>query len=115
VNGAVREGVLIPRAGTTLAHAISTVTLCSLILLLSWATIGWIRPMTSMDAWTIGGLWLVMTPAFEFLAGHYLFGNPWSRLFEDYNVLNGRIWILVLLTTVIAPRITMFTAVLSLR
>jgi len=51
----------------------------------------------------IGVLWLVLTLAFEFLAGHYVFGNPWSRLWTDYDVLRGRIWILVLVTTLVAP------------
>ena len=63
----------------------------------------WVRPLTRGDAWTVGVLWLVLTLAFEFLAGHYLFHNPWERLFADYNVAQGRIWILVLITTVLAP------------
>jgi len=46
-----------------------------------------------------------LTLAFEFLAGHYLFHNPWSRLLEDYDVARGRIWILVLFTTLLAPRV----------
>jgi hypothetical protein len=48
---------------------------------------------------------VALTLAFEFLAGHYLFGNPWSRLLEDYDVFRGRIWILVLITTAVAPRL----------
>jgi hypothetical protein len=46
---------------------------------------------------------LGLTVGFEFLAGHYLFGNPWRRLLEDYNVVRGRVWMLVLLTTALAP------------
>ena len=41
--------------------------------------------------------------AFEFLAGHYVFGTPWSELLADYNVFRGRIWVLVLITTATAP------------
>jgi hypothetical protein len=42
--------------------------------------------------------------AFEFLAGHCLFGNPWSRLLdEDYDVFRARVWVLALLTTAAAP------------
>ena len=103
VNGAIREAWILPRAGDATAHAISTVMLCALVQLQSWLTIGWIRPLTARDAWTIGGLWVSLTVAFEFLAGHFLFGNPWSRLLEDYNILRGRVWVLVLLTTAVAP------------
>ena len=52
---------------------------------------------------TIGAGWVVLTLAFEFLAGHYLFANSWERLLADYNVAQGRIWILVLITTLLAP------------
>ena len=102
-NAGVREALITPSMGASAGHVISTITLCAAILLLSWLTIGWIRPRSSGDAWAIGGLWLGLTVAFEFLAGHYLFGNPWSRLLEDYNVIRGRVWVLVLLTTALAP------------
>jgi hypothetical protein len=102
-NAGVREALITPGMGASAGHVISTITLCAAILVLSWLTIGWIRPRSSGDAWAIGGLWFGLTVAFEFLAGHYLFGNPWSRLLEDYNVLRGRVWVLVLLTTALAP------------
>ena len=54
------------------------------------------------DAWTIGVMWLAMTLAFEFLAGHYFFRTPWATLLADYNLLAGRLWILVLVATVTA-------------
>jgi hypothetical protein len=102
-NAGVRETLITPSMDASAGHVISTFTLCAAILLLSWLTIGWIRPRSSGDAWAIGGLWIGLTVAFEFLAGHYLFGNPWSRLLEDYNVFRGRVWVLVLLTTALAP------------
>ena len=105
INGGIREFWLIPRAGASVGHAISTVALCVLILLLGLATIRWIRPVTAREAWAIGSLWLGLTMSFEFLAGHYLFGNSWSRLLEDYDILRGRIWVLVLVTTAVAPRV----------
>jgi hypothetical protein len=105
VNGALREGLLIPAIGDVAGRAVSTLLLSGLILLLTYLTIRWIHPRSSREAWTIGGLWVASTLAFEFLAGHYLFGNPWSQLLEDYNVLRGRIWILVLIVIAVAPRL----------
>jgi hypothetical protein len=72
-------------------------------MLVTWSTIAWIRPRSLADAWRIGLLWLALTLAFELLAGHYVFDAPWSRLLADYNLLRGRIWILVLITTFAAP------------
>jgi hypothetical protein len=85
----LRETVITPTMGAAAGHVISTITLCAAILLLTFLTIGWIRPRSSGDTWAIGGLWFGLTAAFEFLAGHYLFGNPWSRLLEDYNVFRA--------------------------
>jgi hypothetical protein len=105
-NGALREMVVVPAVGDTAGHAISSITLSAAILLVAWFTIVWIHPASAADAWTIGALWLTLTLAFEFLVGHYVFGNPWSRLLADYNVAAGRIWVLVLMTTVVAPAIS---------
>jgi hypothetical protein len=29
--------------------------------------------------------------------------SPWAELFADYNVLRGRVWLFVLVTTALAP------------
>jgi hypothetical protein len=103
LNGAAREAWLIPRTGPELGRALSTVILCSLVFLVSWLTIGWMRPATSGEALAIGALWLVLTLAFEFLAGHYLFHKPWGVLLEDYDLSRGRIWVAVLIVVFFAP------------
>ena len=102
-NGAVREILIVPAAGPAAGHVISTITLCAAILLVTWLTIGWMRPASLRDAARIGALWLALTLAFEFLVGHYLFGTSWTRLLADYNLAGGRVWILVPITTALAP------------
>jgi hypothetical protein len=104
-NGAIREALLIPATGVVAGRAISTVALCILVLLLTWLTIRWIAPGSGRDAWIVGGLWVVLTLGFEFLAGHFVFGDPWRQLLEEYNVFRGRIWVLVLGTIAFAPRV----------
>lgn len=105
INGAAREAVLIPRIGEVGGRAVSTLALSTFIVVLTWISIGWIAPRSAQQAWAVGVMWVALTLAFEFLAGHYLFHNPWSRLLEDYNVIRGRIWILVLITTLVSPRV----------
>ena len=102
-NGAVRELVFVPLLGDGAAHVVSVAILSLAIIVVTWSTIAWIRPRSPAEAWRIGLLWLALTLAFELLAGHYLFLSPWSRLLADYNILRGRIWILVLIATVAAP------------
>jgi hypothetical protein len=103
LNGFVRDTVLVPRFGDLLARAISCFTLAGLILLVTWISLPWIHPASSTDAWIVGGMWLAITIAFEFVGGHYLFHTPWSTLLADYNILEGRLWIVVLIATIAAP------------
>ena len=103
LNGALRQALLIPRFGEHAGHVISTLLLSALVLAAAWLLVPWIRPLTARDAWFVGLLWLALTLAFEFLGGHYLFKSPWERLLGDYNLAQGRIWVLVLVATLVAP------------
>jgi hypothetical protein len=103
LNGGVRDLLLTPRLGDTAARALSTTLLCGLVLLATWFTVDWIGPRSARDALLIGTLWVALTLAFEFGAGHYLFHKPWATLLADYDVRRGRIWIAVLVVTFVAP------------
>jgi len=37
----------------------------------------------------VGMLWLVLTVAFEFSFGHFVFGRSWNNLASDYDLLHG--------------------------
>lgn len=104
INGIIRNLLYQPSLGDHLAHQISTFILIILIFLFSYYF--WrrdIRQLSSRQLLFIGLIWLILTEAFEFLAGHYLFGNPWNKILADYNILAGRLWLLVIITTFIAP------------
>lgn len=103
INGAVRELWIIPQIGELTGRALSTLILCGLVFFLTWLTIGWTRPVSRGAAVGIGGLWLLLTLAFEFLVGHYVFGTAWASLLEDYDVTRGRIWPLVLVFVFVSP------------
>ena len=102
-NGAAREAFLIPRFGSAAAHAISTIVLSVLIVVAGSLALPWIAPATAAEAWRIGILWVLLTLGFEFLAGHFIFGKPWKLLLADYNVAAGRIWVVVLIVTLLTP------------
>jgi len=103
LNGGFREAFLVPRLGRGLGQAASTMMLSLFILALGWIALPWIAPRTLQDAWTIGALWVTLTLAFEFLGGHFIFGKPWQELLADYNLLAGRIWVMVLIVTLMTP------------
>jgi len=103
INGITRNSAISPRLGEQTGHVISTIILCVLIFVLALVSIRWMAPRGESDALLIGLFWVVLTVAFEFLAGHYVFGNSWQKLFADYNIVRGRIWLLVLITSLISP------------
>lgn len=105
-NGTFRAAVLIPRFGEAAGHVLSTVMLCILIAGLTWAAIGWLAPPTPGSAVGLGVLWVILTVGFDFGFGRLAAHKSWQELRADYNVLRGRIWILVLLTTGAAPYLT---------
>lgn len=105
VNGVIREYSYGPFMKELSAHQLSTVTgLLFFGLYIRFLTK--IRPLSSTgQAIRIGAVWLCMTILFEFIFGHYIMGQPWSRLLHDYNILRGRIWLLILIWTSTAPYI----------
>jgi hypothetical protein len=85
------------------AHQLSTFTGLGLFAAYVWLLTGVCSMASSGQALVIGAMWLVMTIVFEFVFGHYGMGHPWSRLWRDYNLLKGRLWVLVLIWTAVAP------------
>jgi len=104
-NGTFRNAVLEPRLGMGTAHVISTILLCAIIIVITWYFFTWMRIETPSRAWLVGLLWLGATVAFEFGFGHWVVGKSWEVLMTDYDITTGRIWVLVLIVTVSAPRI----------
>jgi len=102
-NGAVRELWLVPALGERPAHVVSAVVLSAIVLAVTWVFIRWVHPHTANEALLIGDEWVLLTIAFEFLAGYYLFGNSWDALLRQYNVAAGESWMLVLVTMFVAP------------
>ncbi|HUW07945.1 MAG TPA: hypothetical protein VMW01_17025 [Williamwhitmania sp.] len=105
-NGAFRELGYKSLVGDLPAHWISTLILIVLLALYLWLLGRRWRIDFSKQAWYIGVLWLGLTIMFEFGFGRYVMGHPWARLLHDYNLLQGRVWILVLVTLLIGPRIS---------
>ena len=101
-NGALREFVVTPRWGATVGHVSSSLLLSLLILAVAWLATPWIAPSGTRGAIQVGLLWLACTVAFEFGFGRWR-GKSWQVLFADYDLARGRIWLLVLVATVLAP------------
>lgn len=101
---ALREGLLTPRVGESAAHRLGTAAVVAAFLVVIGLSVRWIVP--SLESGRLLGLglfWTVLTITFEFAFGRFVVGHSWRRLLHDYNLLAGRVWILVLLTTLLGP------------
>ncbi len=102
-NGAVREAWYGKRLTELSAHQIATGSGLLLLGAYIWVIIRLWPPESPKEALAVGLIWQVLTIGFEFLFGHYVGRQSWSRLFHDYNVVTGRVWVLVLIWVAIAP------------
>ncbi|MFW6448697.1 MAG: hypothetical protein ACOC0X_04030 [Halobacteriota archaeon] len=103
VNGAVRELLIIPTLGEYPGHLLSTALLLGAILLVAGvyfrrSTVAF----TQLELAVIGIVWTTLTVGFEFLVG-YVEGTSVDETLSQYDVLGGRVWILVPLTLLLAP------------
>jgi glycerol uptake facilitator-like aquaporin len=100
--GAGRQLVLAPILGDLPARAVGTFVLCLVIVCLARRFTRRHRPSPAARL-GVGFLWCALTLAFEFLAGHYLFGASWEVLWADWNMAQGHLWPLVPAVTLLAP------------
>jgi hypothetical protein len=102
--GAVRERVIAPALGEQAAHVVGTLLFIAAMLAIMWVFVGKISgSVQRLDLWLIGVMWTAMTVCFEFGFFHFVAGVPWEKLLADYNLFAGRLWVLVLLTTLCGP------------
>jgi len=104
LNGVCRNAFISPKVGEYAGHVISTIIFICIILAATYLFLSMLRiDYTVIDLLLVGTLWLVLTVLFEFVFGHYVVGHSWDKLLADYNILQGRVWVLVLLTEFISP------------
>lgn len=103
LNAGVREVFVAPVAGDYWGHVTSTVTFIAALSVVSYLYFTRYTEHSVRELVAIGSMWFVMTVLFEFGFGHYVMGNTWEALLRDYNVLAGRVWVLVLLALLVAP------------
>jgi hypothetical protein len=102
-NGAVRALLLEPLLGAHVAELVSAGMAIALILLLTRPFIRSIGTATVADAIGLGALWTAMTIAFEFGFGHFVVGASWTALLANYDVIDGRVWPLVIVALAASP------------
>lgn len=103
INGFLREKWYKALVGETGAHQIGTLVVSSIFFAYAYFSLrNKVETLTTVQILLIGLVWLIMTVAFEFgigIAG----GRSWDYMLADYNILKGRIWVLILLVVFFSP------------
>jgi hypothetical protein len=102
-NGTLRVLVLQPFLGEDMARQWASLSGVCVIGVLSFFFVRACPDARQRQLLGVGATWLVLTLAFEFLFGHFVSGASWAALLADYDVRRGRLWILVLVATFLAP------------
>ncbi len=102
-NGAFRQLTFGKAMPELRAHQLSTAIGSVLIGLFIWAVVHLWPPASGRQALSIGLVWLSLTVAFEFVFGRFVMHRPWSQIFHEYNVIEGRVWVVFLLWLTLAP------------
>lgn len=102
-NGAVRALVLEPALGVAVAQVASVAMAIGLILLITHPFIRSLDARSTGQSAGIAAAWVGLTVVFELGFGRYVTGASWGQLIANYNLLEGRLWPLVLAAISCAP------------
>jgi hypothetical protein len=115
VLGALRDRVVAPRLGIDRARRVMTLVLCLFIFLVTWLMVLSWENATAWTAIGVGVGWTVATSIFECVMGRVVMKLTWSEIRADYHIFRGRLWPLVLLSTLTAPVLCLIVTARFLR
>lgn len=102
INGTARDLWYKKYVGEITAHQISTVSLILLFGFYIWLVMKKYPAKSGTQAIYVGLFWLTLTLAFEFGFG-LMRGRTLTQLLGEYDIMKGRIWILIPVWVILAP------------
>lgn len=103
LNGTLRALLTQPLLGETAARFLATLLLLAAIAAYVWWLLGRLPIPSEPLAWVLGASWLALTLTFELGFGGLVEGLSWETMLADYDITEGRIWVLVPLWVLVAP------------
>ncbi|MDZ7773136.1 MAG: hypothetical protein U5K31_10440 [Balneolaceae bacterium] len=103
LNSLLREYLFAFLLDDLTTHQLSGVAFILFFGIYVWYILPWLDLGSKRKGVMVGFSWVVLTLSFEFLFGYVVMGYPWPGLFYDFNILDGRLWRVVLIWTFLAP------------
>ncbi len=102
LQGLWRVKVLAIWIGEAAAREVSVFTGSLVILLITFACIGWISARSARTL-LLGLTWVALTVVYEFVLGRFVFHQTWSDIASDFDLLHGRLLPIGLLILLFSP------------
>jgi len=103
LNGLWRAKVLALWIGDAAARDVSVFTGSMVILLITFACIGWIPAHSVRTLLVIGMSWVLLTIFYEFTLGYLVFHRPLGEIASDFDLFHGELLPIGLLVLLFAP------------
>ena len=103
VHGTLRTLLLVPVMGDEASRRLGVLTGSVLVLLVTIATIRWMRAGGTARLLGIGILWALLTVAFEIALGRLILQLDWARILSDHDLRRGGLMPFGLLVMMLAP------------
>ena len=104
LNGALRQLVLIPALGRSLAFPISGILLSLCIFAVSYLFIPRLGKAPKAAYVKMGLVWVAATIVFETIVSIFE-GLSFGEMLQAYNILTGDLWLLIVIFIGFVPRI----------
>lgn len=102
LNGVLREFTYCKVVGEDTAHQISAIILCMIICVYVILLNSRIQLKNSREAFFAGFVWMILTIMFEVLLSSTT-GIPLEEQLRSYDPTDGNLWVLVVITVLVAP------------
>jgi len=103
LNGIVRDMLLAPVFGITIAQPASGIILSILIFAVSYYSLAFIGASRVREYLGVGLFWVCLTLVFEYLFAHYVLGMSWRQVNQIFNIQQGNLFSLALLVSATGP------------
>ena len=103
LQGLWRVKVLSIWIGDAVAREVSVFSGSLVILLITFAFIGWIAARNARTLLIVGVTWVALTVVYEFLLGRFAFHQTWADIASDFDLVHGRLLPIGLLLLLFSP------------
>jgi len=89
--------------GEEAARDVGVFTGSLIILLITFACIGWIPARDTRTLLLIGSSWVMLTIGYEVVLGRFALDRSWAEIAADFNLFRGRLFPLGLVLLLFSP------------